>query len=153
MKNIKTVLISGAIAGTLDATAAILFYAKQYTIHSIAGIFRFIARGIFGSAVQATGAIYPFIGLFLHFLIATIWSAVYLLILNRVFKPGFLLIKVILFGCLVWTTMNGFIMPVAGLTMVTYSGWSIMKSFTIILFCVSLPICLIAERKFGNLKD
>jgi hypothetical protein len=147
MKKIRIIVISGIIAGTLDAIAAILLYSKQYTIHSIAGIFRFIARGVFGHAVPPTGGLYPFIGLFLHYLIALIWSAIYILIVSRLFKPGAVWAKVILFGCLVWTMMNGFVMPIAGLTTVTYTGWSIMQSFAVILVCVSLPICLIWEKQ------
>ena len=140
-------MISGIIAGTFDAIAAILLYSKQHTVHSVAGIFRFIARGVFGHAVQPSGRLYPFIGLFLHYLIALIWSAIYILIVVRLFKSGFIWAKVILFGCLVWTVMNGFVMPIAGLTMVTYTGWSIMQSFAVILICVSLPICMISEKQ------
>jgi len=43
--------------------------------------------------------------------------------------------------------MNGFVMPIAGLTSVTYTGWSVMQSFVVILVCVSLPICLIWEKQ------
>jgi hypothetical protein len=143
----KKILLAGFIAGTLDAIAAVLFYAKEYTLHSAAGTFRFISRGIFGSAVTPYGALYPILGLILHYLIATIWAAIYILILFRVFKPGAVWAKAILFGCMVWTIMNGLVLPVAGMTMMKYDGSSIMKSAAIIVVCISLPICLIGERK------
>jgi hypothetical protein len=142
----KKIIIAGLIAGTLDAIAAILLFSKHYTLHSMAGVFRYISRGIFGKSVPADGALYPFIGLILHFLIATIWSAVYMLVLVRIFKPGSVWARVILFGSLIWTIMNGFVLPLAGLT-IQYDGWSIMESFAVILVCVSLPICLVAGRK------
>jgi len=146
-RNMKKILLAGFMAGTLDATAAVVLYSKQYTLHSMAGSFRFISRGIFGSSVTPNGALYPVLGLILHYLIATVWAAIYILVFFRVFKPGALWAKVILFGCLIWTIMNGFVLPITGLTMMKYDGWSIMESSAIILICVSLPICLIGERK------
>jgi hypothetical protein len=143
----KKIFIAGLIAGTLDAIAAVLFSAKQYTLHSIAGVFRFISRGVFGNSVAPNGALYPIIGLILHYLIATVWAAFYILVLFKTFKPGALWAKVILFGCTVWTIMNGLVLPAVGLTMIKYDGFSIMKAAAIILICISLPICLIAEKK------
>jgi len=40
-----TILTSGAIAGTMDAEAAILLYAKPVNLHNISKIFRYIATG------------------------------------------------------------------------------------------------------------
>jgi hypothetical protein len=48
MKNTMTIFISGAIAGTLDAIAAILLYTKGVSLHNISKIFRYIASGLFG---------------------------------------------------------------------------------------------------------
>jgi hypothetical protein len=146
MKIYKRILLAGFIAGTLDAIAAVLLFSNNYTLHSMAGVFRYISRGIFGKSVAPWGALYPFIGLILHYLIATIWSTVYMLVLFRVFKPGAIWAKTILFGCGVWTIMNGFVLPIAGLT-IHYDGWAIMKSFSVILICISLPICLIGEKR------
>jgi hypothetical protein len=155
MNKTRTIFISGIISGTLDALAAILLFTKPPNLHNISRIFRYIASGLLGKTAYITGFLYPFAGLVLHYLIATIWSAIYILILLRVFKPGSVWAKSILLASLVWIGMNGFIMPLSGLT-AHYDGWSIMRSFTVILLCVGLPVSLIAEKRlkqFGNLKN
>jgi hypothetical protein len=146
MKKTKTVFISGLTAGTLDAAAAVLFYAKPVNMHNISRIFRFIASGIFGKAAYATGPLFPTTGLILHYFIATLWSCIYLFVIYPVFKSGSLWVKIILFGSLIWVIMNGFVVPLSGLTS-SRDGWAIMRSFTIILLCVGLPICLVTEKR------
>jgi hypothetical protein len=116
-------------------------------MHNIGGIFRFIASGLFGRPAYSDGLFYPIAGLAVHFLIAIFWSSVYLLILFRSFKPGFVWVKTILFSGLVWLVMNGLVLPFLGLTSAHHSNWTILKSLSPILLCVGLPICLIVERR------
>jgi hypothetical protein len=144
---IKTILFSGFIAGTLDGIAAIILFAHPANLHNISSIFRYIASGLFGHPAYSSGFIYPIYGLILHYLIAFIWSAVYLLILYRVFRSGYVWAKTIFLASLVWVIMNGFVMPICGLNSVGYDGWSVMRSFLVLILCVSLPICLIAEKR------
>jgi uncharacterized membrane protein YagU involved in acid resistance len=151
MNKTRTIIIAGIIAGTLDAVAAILLYAKPPELHNISRIFRHIASGLFGKQAYLTGPFYPFTGLVLHYLIAIIWSAVYFLVLFPVFRPGSVWVKTILFGCLIWIIMNGFVLPLIGLT-ARYDGWGVLRSFTIILLCVALPISILVEKKLGNIK-
>ncbi len=147
MKKLKTIAIAGFISGSLDASAAILFYTKPHNLHNISMLFRSIAKGLLGKEAFSAGIIYPFIGLILHFLISNIWSAFYLTILSSAFKPGFLLGKIFLFAAIIWVTMNGFVMPVFGYSGAHYDGWSIMRSFLILVFCVSAPIVVLTERR------
>ena len=147
MKKLRTILLSGLIAGSLDAIAAIVLFAHPVNLHNISKVFRYIASGLFGQTAYTTGFIYSIYGLILHFLIALIWSAVYFYFLQRVFSPGSIWIKTIFFASLIWIIMNGFVMPLCGLNSVHYDGWSVMRSFLVLLICVSLPICLIAEKK------
>ncbi len=152
MKYSKTIFLAGIVAGTLDAIAAILLYAKPVDLHSISRIFRYIASSLFGKTSYTTGPFYPFAGLLIHYGIATIWSVIYLFILFRIFKAGSIWAKTILFGSLLWIAMNGFVMPLSGLT-ARYDGWAIMRSFSVILLCVSLPVCLIVEKRHqGSFK-
>jgi hypothetical protein len=147
LKNARTILIAGLIAGTLDAAAAIILYAKPINLHNIGGIFRFIASGVFGRLAYSSGLIYPIAGLAIHFLIAICWSSVYLLILFPTFKPGFVWAKTVLVSSLVWIVMNGVALPFTGLTSTHHDVWMILKSLSPILLCVGLPICLIVEKR------
>jgi hypothetical protein len=150
MKITKSIIVSGIVAGILDATAAMLLFAKPVNLHNISRIFRFIARGLFGEAANTTGALYPALGLVLHFVISIAWAAIYFYIFFKSFKQGFILVKIILFAALIWIGMNGFVIPLSGLGAIKSDGWAIMRSFAILLICVSLPICLIAEKKVKN---
>lgn len=147
MNKLKTIAIAGFISGLLDASAAILLYTKPHNLHNISMLFRSIAKGLLGKEAYSAGIIFPFIGLILHFLIANIWSALYLTILSSAFKPGFLLAKTFLFAAIIWVIMNGFVMPVFGYNGAHYDGWSIMRSFLILLFCVSIPIVIVTEKR------
>src|SRR6202035_2069740 len=98
----KTIFISSLIAGTLDAVAAILLFAKPPNLHNISMVFRFIASGLLGNTAYSSGIIYPLAGILLHYLIAVIWSASYLFVLYRVFKSGSVWAKTILFASLIW---------------------------------------------------
>ena len=146
MSQLKKIILTGLIAGTLDGTAAVLTFSHPLNLHNASQVFRYIAASLFGAHAFGEGPLFPLIGLILHFFIATAWTAMYVYLFSRVFKPGFLLGKMVLYGALIWVIMNGFVITLAGLK-AQYSGWSIMRSFSIILFCVSVPICLINERK------
>lgn len=147
MKNIKPIILSGFIAGTMDALAAIYFFTKPHSLHNISLVFRYILKGILGQGAYKTGFIYPLSGIMLHYLIAVIWSAFYLLIFSNVFKSGFILLKTVAFAALIWIIMNAFVLPISGVSSAHYDGWSVMKSFLILVVCVSLPIVVIAEKR------
>jgi hypothetical protein len=151
LKRTKTILIAGLIAGTLDATAAIILYAKPINGDNIGGIFRFIASGLFGRLAFADGIFYPIAGVIIHFLIAICWSSVYLLMFFRTFKPGSVWAKTILFSGLVWIVMNGIALPFLGLTSTHHNVWMILKSFLPILLCVGLPICWTVEKRSASI--
>jgi uncharacterized membrane protein YagU involved in acid resistance len=131
----------------LDAIAAIILFAHPVNLHNTSNVFRYIASGLFGKAAYDSGFVYPILGLILHFIIALIWSAVYILILHRVFKAGSIWAKIIFLSSLIWIIMNGFVMPLCGLNSVHYDGWSVMQSYLVLVICISLPICLIAEKR------
>jgi hypothetical protein len=146
VNKIKNIFIAGLIAGTLDAIAAILLFAKPPDLHHASMIFRYIASGLLGKTAYSAGIIYPVAGLMLHYLIATVWSAVYFQGLSRLFKPGSVWAKAILLACLVWIIMNGLVMPLCGMT-ARNSGWAIMRSFLVLVVCVGLPVTWIAEKR------
>jgi uncharacterized membrane protein YagU involved in acid resistance len=147
VNKIKTIATAGFISGMLDAIAAILFFTKPHNLHNIGMVFRSIAKGLFGKEAYSAGITYPLIGLILHFLISAIWAVFYLVILSSAFKPGFQVAKTVLFAAMIWIIMNGFVMPVFGYSGAHYDGWSIMKSFLILVFCVSTPIVFVTEKR------
>lgn len=153
MKRLWTILPVAFIAGSLDAAAAIALYARPVSLHTAAGIFRYIASALFGRIAFAGGLLYPLTGLVLHYLIALVWSSVYLMFLLQIFKPGFVWVKMILFSCMVWIVMNGFVLPLFGLYSAHHEAWTILKSYSPILLCIAFPICLIFEKNKHQSKS
>jgi hypothetical protein len=148
----RKIILGALIAGTSDAVAAVLLYSNPVNLHNASRIFRYIASSVFGAQAGQGSRVFPFIGLAIHFLIAAVWTALYVLWVMRAFKPGSLCLKIILYACAIWVIMNGWVMPLAGMK-AQNPGWSIMRSFTVILFCVSLPICLIGEMPFKRKRE
>jgi hypothetical protein len=146
MKLRNTILLAGFIAGTLDAIGAILLYANPINLENSSKIFRSIAGVLFGGSAYTAGIFYPLLGLLIHYFIATVWSILYFIVFFRVFKTGSIWAKTVFLACLIWIIMNGYVLPIAGLK-AHYDGWAIMRSFTVILVCVSLPVCLIGELR------
>lgn len=151
MNKNKTILVSGLLAGLLDAVAAVLLYVKIFNAHNIGVVFRYIASALFEEAMTAPGPLYPIIGVALHFIIAIIWAAIYVILIQPVFKPGALWAKILLYGSFVWVGMNGIVLTVASLTS-RYSNASILKSYAAIAIAVAIPICLIAEQNLKRKK-
>lgn len=151
MQRIKTILPVALIAGTLDAAAAIALYAKPVSLHTVAGIFKYIASALFGRKAFSGEPVYLITGLTMHYLIAICWTSVYLLFLFRIFKPGFVVAKTILFSCTVWIVMNGIVLPLCGLTSAHQDAWTIFKSYAPILLCIAFPICFIFEKKSATI--
>ena len=63
----KKILYAGILAGVLDMIAAIILYAKPVNLHNISTIFRYISRGLFGTASEETGATVSGIGVIAAF--------------------------------------------------------------------------------------
>jgi hypothetical protein len=150
---LKTILPVALIAGTLDAAAAVVLYAKPVNLHTTAGIFRYIASALFGNPAFSAGPFYPIMGLVMHYLIALIWSGLYLMILLRILKPGYVWIKMILFSCTIWIVMNGVVLPTFGLISTHHETWTTLKSYAPILLCVAFPICILLEKNVNLTRD
>ncbi|HSU28766.1 MAG TPA: hypothetical protein VLJ68_10315, partial [Chitinophagaceae bacterium] len=70
---LKTILLAGFVAGTMDITAACI----QYYINTGKGpgnVLRFVARGALGRSALSGGNTSALWGLFFHYCIAFIWT-------------------------------------------------------------------------------
>jgi len=144
--NFQPIFWGGLIAGTLDICAAFLTAWLRRGISPVR-VLHFVASGLIGPAAAQGGPKTALLGLALHFLIATVATAVFYLASR---KWLFLIERPIHFGLLygvaVYLFMNFVVLPLSLVTRgpVTVSGFII--GLLTIMFCVGLPIALIVRR-------
>ena len=146
--NVRVVSYGGLIAGTLDLLAAFI----SSWLRAGVGPFRVmqsIASGLLGAAAFTGGATSAALGVVLHFLIATVATAVFYFasrtlrfLVTRPITAG------LLYGVAVYVFMNFVVIP---LSAVPRRGGSPPLSgriigLLIIMFCVGLPIAAIVRR-------
>ena len=137
----QAIVLAGLIAGTLDITAAILFYGPRVPVR----ILQSVATGVLGRAAFSGGASTAVLGLGLHFLIATGAAAVYYLASRRIAllreQP---LLAGPLYGIAVYLFMNRVVIPLSAARPQPLT----LKMAAIHVACVGLPIAL-AVRRWG----
>jgi hypothetical protein len=142
----SAVLLAGFLAGTLDAIAA----CGRYFLESgrgPAGVFKFIASGVFGRAAFAGGMDMVLAGAAFHYCIAMGWALLY----------GWLTLR--LEGCharkflsgigwafVVWCTMTFVVVPLSRTPRIPLTARGAVIAFLILVVCVGLPVSLVIAR-------
>lgn len=142
---IYPVILAGLVAGTLDASAACARYFLQ-TGRSPAGVFKFIASGVFGNAAFEGGAQMVFAGVGFHYLIAIGWTVGYALLRSRLGRVPFnSYLSGTAWAVVIWCAMTFVVLPLshAPKTPITTQGAAI--AILILVLCVGLPISLILD--------
>ena len=142
----RIILLGGLIAGACDLTGAIVVSWLRAGVSPVR-VMQSIAAGLLGAASYDGGAKTAVLGVALHFMIATIWTAVFYfasrslrVLVERPVPLG------LLYGVVVYAFMNFVVLPLSAFPMrpVTLTGRLI--GMLIIMFCIGLPIALIVSR-------
>jgi len=142
----RIILLGGLIAGACDLTGAIVVSWLRAGVSPVR-VMQSIAAGLLGAASYDGGARTAVLGVALHFMIATIWTAVFYFasrslrfLVERPVPAG------LLYGVIVYLFMNFVVLPLSAFPMrpVTLTGRLI--GMLIIMFCIGLPIALIVRR-------
>jgi hypothetical protein len=146
---IKTILITGLIAGILDGSAAsINALIRGRTPERV---FRFIASGIFGKDANNPGWLMPVLGILLHFFIAYSFTVFFFLIfpkikwLNRNF-----VITGLLYGIFVWLIMNLIVVPLSITGKIRFTDLTqAIIGVLFLMFFIGLPIAYFTKRYYA----
>ena len=142
----RIIMLGGLIAGACDLTGAIVVSWLRAGVSPVR-VMQSIAAGLLGAASYDGGARTAVLGVALHFMIATIWTAVFYFasrslrfLVERPVPAG------LLYGVIVYLFMNFVVLPLSAFPMrpVTLTGRLI--GMLIIMFCIGLPIALIVRR-------
>jgi hypothetical protein len=144
----KAIFWGGLIAGTLDLTAACVASWLRANVKPLV-VMQSISSGLLGRDAYTGGAKTAVMGVVLHYLIATTWTAIFYFASRRlrslIERP---VTWGLVYGVLVWVFMNFVVLPLsrfpAPRTAPTLSGR--MIGLLIIMFFIGIPIALIVRR-------
>lgn len=141
----RAILWGGLICGVLDITAAFLVYGMfgAQPIPLLQGI----AAGLLGPRAFDGGLATAVLGLLCHFLIAFSAATVYYGI-SRVlpFVLQYAIAAGALYGVIVYFFMNRVVVPLSAARKFPFSLKMMLIGVTIHIFCVGLPIAIVARR-------
>ena len=138
-------LLTGLLAGALDAIAAVLLFLARGN-KDPRMLFRYIASAVYGQRAFAAGGFMVLMGLLLHFLIAMSWIAVYF------YLPGNIpwlnlhpLPAAIGYGIFVWIIMNLVVVPYSRAAPRPFSWLFAVINVVILIGCIGLPAAYLAR--------
>jgi hypothetical protein len=145
-----TVLIAWLLAGTLDITAAVLYYVGPSSSRA-ARLLQGIASGLLGARAFDGGAATALLGLALHYLIALIWTLTFFVAFRRIgaLRRHLVLIGVV-YGIIVWLVMNLVVLPLSNASRAPFQPRAAVIAAIILILCIGLPISLVMGR---HLRD
>ena len=146
---LKTILLAGLVAGTLDMLAAITVYSLVMNRVTIVRLLQGIAKGAFGDSAFEGGSSMAMAGLGFHFIIAFTFAIFYFLIFPYIpFLKKQRIISGLLYGIFVWCVMNLGVLPLLHIASIPTKWDSIIRGAVILMFFVGLPISLIVSKHY-----
>jgi hypothetical protein len=140
------ILLTGLLAGTLDAAAAVVHYMIATGKNPIV-IFPYIASGVFGKAAFSGNSIMIFWGFVFHYLIAFIFTIFFFLLYPRVkILAANIFITGLVYGLFAWLVMNLLVLPVSNIPKSTFDLKGAITGVIILMFCIGMPIALMAKN-------
>ena len=138
-----TILLAWLLAGTLDITAAFVYYVGS-SATGAERLLQGIASGVLGAAAFTGGAATAVLGLLLHYLIALIWTVV-LFAAFRVVTPlrRHSVVTGIAYGVVVWLAMNLIVLPLSNVRQVPIRVGPAVTAVVILVLCIGLPMSLV----------
>lgn len=143
-----TIFLTGLVAGTLDALAAVLFFLARG--NKPAGtLFRYIASAVYGQAAFTGGAGMIAMGILFHYVIAFCWVGCYFALYPKIAGLGTApIVDAALYGLLVWVVMNLVVLPLSKAARRPPSLSFILINMVILMIAIGIP-CAYAARHAG----
>ncbi len=142
---LPAIITGGLLAGALDITAAFLVYG--YFGAKPIPLLQGIAAGALGPSSFNGGLATAALGLFFQFLIATIWTTIYVIASRSI---SFLITNApvagVLYGVFVYFFMNRVVVPLSAARKYPFTIRGMVIGVTIHIVCVGLPIALVTRR-------
>jgi hypothetical protein len=143
---LNAILLLGLIVGSLDISSAIVDYYIA-TGKGPAGIFKYISSAILDKEAFSGGTGTLLLGLFLHYLIAFLFTIFFVLLYvkTNLFRRNKFLVGV-LYGVFIWAVMNFIIVPISHTPKGPFVLWKSIKAMLILIFMIGLPLAFLTGR-------
>jgi hypothetical protein len=143
---VKAIVLTGLLAGTLDITSAMLIN-QVYPLP----IGRFIATGILGREALSGGVGMGIFGLFLHYVIAFIWTIIFFIAYPRLnILSRNKVIVGLAYGIVVWIGMNLIVVPVSNVPNRPMQLKGALIGASVLMVMIGLPISIMAHRYYAG---
>ena len=141
----RTIILTGLLAGTLDAIAAIVVSQA-----SPAAVFKFIASGAFGAGKAFSGGDIMIVwGVLFHYLIALSWTVLFFFMypaLPWIRKNKY--VTGLLYGIFVWIMMNRVVIPLSEIPQRPFNLKGALTGMSILMVAIGLPISILTHRYY-----
>ena len=140
-------VIAGAtlLVGTLDSFDAFIFYGLRGVTPT--RILQGIASGVLGRAAFAMGHRSALLGLFCHYFIALSATTVFLLASHKLPLASHPFLYGALFGVALYVVMNYIVLPLSKIGLrPTPPLIPLINGVAALIFCIGIPLALIARR-------
>src|SRR5215471_2254620 len=143
------ILTGGLIAGVLDITFA--FVRSGINGRTPINVLHSVASGLLGQPAYSGGVPVAILGLVLHFLIATIWTTIYVVASRPLtFLVRYAAVCGILYGVIIYVGMNFVVLPLSAVPFkITYTAPVWIPGLLCHMFLIGLPIALVTRRFSG----
>jgi len=145
-KKEMTILVTGLVAGALDAVAAVLFFLARGNKQPGA-LFRYIASAVYGKTAFTGGGAMIAMGILFHFVIAFCWVGCYFAVYPLIAGLGTgIIIDAVVYGLLVWIVMNLVVLPLSRAARRPASLSFILINMVILMIAIGLPSAYAARH-------
>jgi hypothetical protein len=144
----RAIALATLIAGVLDISSAFVLWGMR-GIGPVRGL-QIIATGIFGQDSFNRGWASAAVGLAAHFLIVFVSASLFYAASRKLpFLPAHPIVSGLAYGVAVYAFMTCIVVPLAGLHP-KHSIVEVVRSITIVMLLVGLPISLFVKRFAGE---
>jgi hypothetical protein len=146
---IKTIIITGLLAGSLDILAACIDYYIK-TGKGPEGVLRFIASGVFGKDAFTRTTTMIWFGLFFHFIIAFGLTIFFFIVYPKIkFLQINIILTAIIFGITSWLITNLIIVPLSNAS-IPFKLANAVKAALILIFAIGVPLSIIFQNFYRS---
>jgi hypothetical protein len=148
----QAILITGAMAGTLDIIAAFInVYISSGT--SAVVVLQYIASVFLGKDSYAMGFASALLGLIIHYAISYSWTSLFFLLYPTLrFLSGNKVVVGLLYGVFVWLVMNLVVLRLIGLGNGSFNLPQAVIGCGILMLCIGLPIAWGAHKYYSRIN-
>lgn len=146
----KAIVRTWLVAGTLDITAASLYYPPVYKFRLIL-LYQNIASGVFGDGAFRGGVPMAAAGLGFHYFIALAWTVLFFAAYPRfAVVRGNMLMVGALYGIIVWAVMNLVVLPLSRVERGPLTPGHAIIAALFLVFCIGIPISIMTGRYYDG---